>query len=168
MSLDKIGNNFLQVPRLPADGKGFIVWRECLELLVKAQGLFGHLDGMATKLVEPMTTGAMAPMPEQVSTRERYPKELSQYLQEQVIVFQQIMSTIPDSLYLKIKGKPTIKEAWDTLKADFKRWSQMIMIKLCKQLQNMKCAENGNVHTHFDNLQAMQEELASLGTVLSE
>ena len=86
-----------------------------MELLVKAQGLFGHLDGMATKLVEPTTTGAMAQMPEQVSTRERYPKELSQYLQEQAIFFQQIMSTIPDSLYLKIKEKSTIKEAWDVL-----------------------------------------------------
>ena len=72
------------------------------------------------KPVEPTTVGATALMPEQVSARERYPKELSQYLQEQVIVFQQIMSTIPDSLYLKIKGKATIKEAWDALKADFK------------------------------------------------
>ena len=38
-----------------------------------------------------------------------------QYLQEQAIVFQQIALTIPDSLYLKIKGKPTVKEAWDAL-----------------------------------------------------
>ena len=81
MSLNKISNNFLQVPRLPADRKGFVVWREHLELSVKARGLFSHLDGMAAKPVEPTTTGAMAPMVEQVSARERYPKKLSQYLQ---------------------------------------------------------------------------------------
>ena len=130
MSLDKIGNTFLWVPRLLADGKGFVVWKEHLELSIKAQGSFSHLDDMTTKPVEPTTTGATALTPEQVSARERYPKELSQYLQEQVIVFQQIASTIPDSLYLKIKEKATIKEAWDTLKTDFKQQLQMITIKL--------------------------------------
>ena len=50
---------------------------------------------------------------------EKYTKDLNQYLQKQAIVFQQIASTIPNSLYLKIKGKPTVKEAWDALKADF-------------------------------------------------
>jgi uncharacterized protein YdeI (YjbR/CyaY-like superfamily) len=69
-------------------------------------------------------------MAEQVSATEKYMKDISQYLQEQAIVFQQIASTIPDSLYLKIKGRPTVKEAWDALKADFKRQSHMITIKL--------------------------------------
>ena len=46
-------------------------------------------------------------------------KEMNQYLQEQAMVFQQIASTIPDSLYLKIKGKLTVKEAWDVLKSNF-------------------------------------------------
>ena len=49
---------------------------------------------------------------EEVSAIENYLKEISQYLQEQAMVFQQIASTILDSLYLKIKGKPTVKEAW--------------------------------------------------------
>ena len=35
MSLDlKLGNDFLHILRLPADGKGFIVWKEQLELLI--------------------------------------------------------------------------------------------------------------------------------------
>ena len=37
MSFDaKLGNDFLHVPRLPADGKGFVVWKERLELPIRA------------------------------------------------------------------------------------------------------------------------------------
>ena len=170
MSFDlKLGNNFLRVPRLPADGKGFIVWKEKLELLIWARGLYGHLDGTVTKPEQPLMLAdsgskeSTALTKEQVSAIENYPKEMSQYLQEQAIVFQQIASTIPDSLYLKIKGKPTVKEAWDTLKPDFKKQSRMITIELRKRLQDTQCAENGNLHTHFDTIQTMQEELAVRG-----
>ena len=107
-------------------------------------------------------------MAEQVSAVERYTKDLNQYSQEQAIVFQQIASTIPDSLYLKIEGKVTVKKAWDTLKADFEKRSWMIMIELHKRLQDTRCAENGNVRIHFDTIRTMREELASLGTSLSE
>ena len=119
----KLGNDFLHVPRLPADGKGFVVWKERLELSVRAQGLYSHLDGTITRPdtppLQPVRSGPLTK--EQVSTSERYTREINQYLQEQAIVFQQIASMIPDSLYLKIKGRPTVKEAWDALKANFER-----------------------------------------------
>ena len=54
MSFDsKLGNDFLCVPRLPADGKGFVVWKERLELSVRARGLYGQLDGTVTKPDKP-------------------------------------------------------------------------------------------------------------------
>ena len=105
---------------------------------------------------------------EQVSAVERYTKDLNQYSQEQAIVFQQIASTIPNLLYLKIKGKVMVKEAWDMLKANFEKRSRMIMIELRKRLQDTRCAKNGNVRIHFDTIRTMREELASLGTSLSE
>ena len=113
MSADlKLGNDFLCVPRLLADGKGFVVWKERLELSIRAQGLYVHLNSSATKPVEPpRAEGATMLTEEQVSAVNRYTKQIGQYLQEQVIVFQHITSTIPDSLYLKIKGKLTVKEA---------------------------------------------------------
>ena len=77
--------------------------------------------------------GSTALTAEQVSTFEKYTKDVSQYSQEQAIVFQAIASMIPHSLYLKIKGKPMVKEAWDVLKADFKRQSRMITIELQKK-----------------------------------
>ena len=139
MSFDlKLRNDFLWVPRLPADGKDFVIWKE-------------HT------LTE-----------EEVSSNETYARNLNRHLQEQAIVFQQIASTIPDSLYLKIKGKPTVKESWDALKADFEKRSQMITIELRKHLQDTVCTETGNIRAHFDNIRTLREELASLGTTLSD
>ena len=121
----KLGNDFLHILRLPADGKGFVVWKERLELLIQACELYGHLDGTVIRPDTPLPrpAGSTALTAEKLSTFEKYAKDISQYSQEQAIVFQQIASTIPDSLYLKIMGKLTVKEAWDALKADFERRS---------------------------------------------
>ena len=96
-----LGNDFLRVPRRPANGKGLIVWKERLELSIRARGLYGHLDGTTTRPddLPPRPEGSTALTEAQVSTAERHMKSITQYLQEQAIVFQQIVSTIPDSLY---------------------------------------------------------------------
>ena len=80
---------------------------------------------------------------------------------EEAIVLQQIVSTIPDALYLKIKGK-TVSEAWKVLKDDFEKRSHMFTIDLWRWLQDVRCEDNGNIRTHFDNLCNMHEELAAL------
>ena len=84
MSTDlKLGNDFLHVPRLLADGKGFVVWKERLELSIRTQEPYTHLDGSATKLLEPpKAEGATTLTEEQVSAVNRYTKEIEQYLQE--------------------------------------------------------------------------------------
>jgi gag-polypeptide of LTR copia-type len=45
----KLANEYLRVPKLSADGKGFVIWKERLELSIKAQGLYGHLDGTTVR-----------------------------------------------------------------------------------------------------------------------
>ena len=90
--------------------------------MIQAQGLYGHLDGTTTKPSDlPMRPEWFTLTAEEVTQIEKHTKDLNQYLQEQAMVFQQIASTILDSLYLKIKGNLTMKESWDILKANFKR-----------------------------------------------
>ena len=113
----KLGNDFLRILRLPTDGKGFVVWKERLKLSIKARELYGHLDGSITRPVDPpIRLEGSTLTAEEVSSSDKYAKDINQYSLEQAIVLQQITSTIPDSLYLKIKGKPTVKEAWEALK----------------------------------------------------
>jgi hypothetical protein len=157
MSFDiKLGNDFLRIPKLPADGKGFVVWKDRLELSIRARGLYGHLDGTVTRPNDPPTRPEGSTLTaEEVSSNLQYEKDLNKYLQEQAVVFQQIASTIPDSLYLKIKGKTTVKKAWETLKDDFEKRSRMITVDLRKRLYDIRCTENGNIRTHFDNIRTM-------------
>jgi hypothetical protein len=52
-----------------------------------------------------------------------YQKELQEWKQSEAIVKQQIASTIPDSLLMKVRGEKTAKGIWDLLKKDFKKRS---------------------------------------------
>jgi hypothetical protein len=67
---------------------------------------------------------------------------------------------------LKTKEKATVKEAWDALKGDFEKQSCMITADIWRHLQDICCTKYENIH--FDDVCTMQEELASLGTTLSE
>ena len=75
---------------------------------------------------------------------------------------------IPDLLYLKIGGKPMVKEAWDLLKSDFEKRSRMFTVDLRRRLQDERCEDNGNIRTHFDTMHTMHEDLAVLGDNLND
>ena len=92
-----------------------------------------------------------------------YEDNMKEWFQKEAIVSQQVTSTIPDSLYLQIRGKPTVKEAWHLLKSDFEKRSQMFMVDLRRRLQDERCEDNGNIRTHFDTMRTMREDLAALG-----
>jgi hypothetical protein len=127
----KLGNDFLHILKLTADGRGFVVWKEKLYLSICACRLYGHLDGAITRLDDPpLRPEGSTLMAKEVSSNQQYAEDLSKYLQDQAIVSQQIASTIPDSLYLKIKGRATVKKAWDALKSDFEKRLHMITVDL--------------------------------------
>ena len=69
---------------------------------------------------------------------------------------------IPDLLYLKIGGKLTVKEAWDLLKSDFEKRSRMFMVDLRQRLQDERCKDNTNIHTHFDTMHTMREGFSTM------
>ena len=84
-----------------------------------------------------------------------YEKEFWEWKQSEAIVKQQIASTIPDSLFMKVKGERTAKEIWDLLKKDFKKRSRMFMADLRWRLQDKRCGEGDDVCTHFDTMRIM-------------
>ena len=56
-----------------------------------------------------------------------YEDDLKEWFQKEAIALQQVAL---DSLDLKIRRKPTVKEAWDLLKSNFEKRSQMFMVDL--------------------------------------
>ena len=110
----RLGDDFLCIPKLASVGKIWVIYKDRLTLSVQARGLGGHLDGTTTKPTQPMVT--QAPADRELSEEEKekinmYKDDLKEWFQKEAIVLQQVTSTIPDSLYLKIRGKPMVKEA---------------------------------------------------------
>ena len=54
-------------------------------------------------------------------------------------------------------------DVWDALKVLFEGRTQMIVVDLHRQIQSMKCGEDNNVCTHFDNIANLREQLAAMG-----
>jgi hypothetical protein len=92
-----------------------------------------------------------------------YEKELQEWKQSEAIVKQQIASTIPDSLFMKVRGERMAKKFWDLLKKDFEKRSRMFMVDLRWRLQDERCGEGDDVHTYFDSMRTMWEDLAAMG-----
>jgi hypothetical protein len=51
----KLGDDFLRVPKLTADGENWVTYKERLLWSIDARGLVGHLDSTTTKPVDPAT-----------------------------------------------------------------------------------------------------------------
>jgi hypothetical protein len=83
-------------------------------------------------------------------------------------VKQAITASVPDSIFNRIKNSTRAKDVWDTLKALFEGWTQMIVVDLCRQIQSLKCREDDNIHTHFDNIANLRKQLAAMGKTIPD
>jgi hypothetical protein len=169
----KLNDDFLHMPKLSSDGKNWVIYMDQLQLSVQACRLDGHLDGTISQPVDPPACKSTE-KPFKVLTTDKqtaitaYTAKLQEWVQKEAIVTQQIVSTILDSLYLQIKGKSPVKKAWDLLKFDPEKRSHMYMMDLRWRLQDKRCEENGNIHTHFDTMHTLHEDLAMLGDNLND
>ena len=76
--------------------------------------------------------------------------------------------SVPDNVYLHIKGATHAKDMWDQLKGMFEGRSRTLSINAWRKLQNMRCKEDEDVRTHFHHMQESRERLASMGKSISE
>ena len=81
---------------------------------------------------------------------------------------QAIAALVPDSIFNRIKGSMRTKDVWDVLKALFEGRTQMIVVDLCRQIQSLKCGEDDNVRTHFDNIANLHKQLATMGKTIPD
>ncbi|KZP05325.1 hypothetical protein FIBSPDRAFT_967392 [Athelia psychrophila] len=146
----KLGDDFLRVPKLTADGKNFVVYRDRLALAVLACGLDDHLDGTATRPADP----SVRDQPFDVLTEDK-----------QNLVTAHCVSTCE---WARKEAVATVSDAWKLLKEDFEKRSRMYMVDLRRRLQDQRCKESGDVRTHFDIMCTMREDIAALGDDLTD
>jgi len=164
-SFSKLGDDLMKVPKLDVGGANWVIYKDRFLWSVDARGLLEHVDGSEAEPECPVKPTDKAPLSKEEDKEvKEWKKELKLWKQGEAIVKQQIATTIPDSLFMKIRGKTTALEIWNTLKKEFQNKSKMVSVDLRRRLQQERCADKGDVRSHFAKLRTMREDLASMGS----
>ena len=105
---------------------------------------------------------------EQKKLEKEWKKDTKDWKQAEAITKQQIASSIPDSLFMKVRDKGSTYNVWMELGKHFEKRSRMVSIDLRRRLQELRCADKANIIEYFATLRAMCEDLASMGESLTE
>ena len=172
MTTTKLGDEFLRIPKLDVSGSNWVIFKEHFLWALDARGILDHVEKTGkVKPVDPIPEDVRASGKlsdgQKVSTTE-WSKELKEWKQGEAVAKQQIASSIPDSLFMKIHSKPTAREIWEELEKHFQNRSRMVSIDLRRRIQDQCCPEKGDVVAHFATIRTMREDLASMGQPLTE
>ena len=135
-STTKLGDEFLRVPKLDVAGINWVVYKDRFLWSIDARGLLDHLEGTEAEPTDPIdalirANVATKPLDDaQVLVETEWKKAVKEWRQGEAVVKQQIAGTIPDSLFMKIRGKGTAREIWDGLGDDFQKKSRMVSVDL--------------------------------------
>jgi hypothetical protein len=167
----KLGDEFLRIPKLDVSGSNWVLYKERFLWALDARGISEHINGVADMPADPVTPKSREEKKlsdaEKVLDKE-WKKELKEWKQNEAVAKQQIASSIPDSLFMKIRAKGTAYEIWKDLENHFQNRSRMVSVDLRRRIQELRCAEKGDMLSHFATLRTMREDLAAMGQPLNE
>ena len=167
----KLGDEFLRIPKLDVTGSNWVIFKDRFVWALDARGILEHIDGTGSVPQDPISSETRVKgelSKEDKALETEWKKEMKEWKQGEAIAKQQIASSIPDSLFMKIRAKGTAREIWTELGNHFEKRSRMVSIDLRRRLQEIRCAEKGDVLAHFATLRTMREDLASMGESLTE
>jgi hypothetical protein len=168
---------FVRLPKLEPDGSNWVIFKDRFLYAAAAASLKLHVDGtgkapVALKApVAPEAEPATSSEPlteEQEKEVSDYETELLKWQTGEAIIKQAIASVIPDSLFLEVRKEETAFRMWEAVRNQREKKSRMVTVDLRRRLQAEKCAEQGDVRAHLNKLQAMREDLASMGGSISD
>ena len=93
---------------------------------------------------------------------------IEEWISGEAVAKQQIASSIPDSLFLKIRSNGNGYKIWKALEDHYQKQSQMVAINLHRRIQNQRCGDKDDIVTHFAALRTMREDLAAMGQRLED
>ncbi|KAJ7284746.1 hypothetical protein C8J57DRAFT_956600, partial [Mycena rebaudengoi] len=122
------GNFFLHIPKCEADGTNWSVYKSRFSYAADTAGMGDHL--LKTHVTPTTPTTASPPMAAKAIALEAHDKELKVFKSGQAIVKQAIASTIPDPLFLHVKGATSAVDLWEKVSDEFGKKSKMVTVDL--------------------------------------
>ena len=167
----KLGDEFLRIPKLDVSGSNWVLYKERFFWALDARAILSHIDGTGNEPVDPVSEKSRVEnklSDEEKELEKEWKKDVREWKQGEAVAKQQIASSIPDSLFMKIRAKATAYEIWKELENHFQNRSRMVSVDLRRRIQEVRCAEKGDMIVHFATLRTMREDLAAMGQALSE
>jgi len=146
----------VNVPKLTHDGSNWVDYRDRVLWLLESQNIDAHIadDTMLTSYTTDGKIGGLEPP-------ERWKKE-------ETVIRQVIGPSVPPTAFARIKGQKTVKGAWETLKRIYEEKTRGLATDLMRRFRNTRCGENDSVHTHFEHMANVREQLAAMGKAISD
>jgi hypothetical protein len=153
----KLGDDFLRIPKLDVSGSNWVIYKERFTWALDARGILDHIEVASVEPVNPVPeeTRKDKLSEENAKLDTEWKKELKEWKTGEAVAKQQIASSIPDSLFLKIRSNGMAYNIWKALEDHFQKRSQMVAINLCRRIQNQRCGDKDDIVTHFATLRTM-------------
>ena len=129
----KLGDEFLRIPKLEVSGTNWVIYKERFTWALDTRGIVDHIDGSGSEPVDPVPEAARKAdklSEEQAKLDSEWKKLTKEWKTGEAVAKQQIASSIPDSLFLKIRHHGTAALIWKALEDHFQKRSQMVAIDL--------------------------------------
>ncbi|KDQ50304.1 hypothetical protein JAAARDRAFT_142149, partial [Jaapia argillacea MUCL 33604] len=151
--------------KLTADGSNWLTYKTQFTTAADACGILGYFNRTTSRPVAPTPAGA-------AGTATSVPKADQEALNAHVIALkawetlekkscQLLISTIGNGLLMKVQHKPTVAEMWATVVKLYNKKTEMVVVDTELHMKNLKCADDGDVRSHLDELLLFQEKLAN-------
>ena len=108
----KLGDYFLCSPKCNADGSNWVIYCDRFIFAVEAAGLQDYLSEMAVPTSKPSVADASNVTSTEKAAIETWEKTMKIWTTESAVIKQGIASTLPDSLFLKIKSETLVGKMW--------------------------------------------------------
>jgi hypothetical protein len=159
----KLGEYFIRLPPCKSDGTNYIMYRDRFVFAADAAGLGDHLDPSITGPSPPPTPADPAnPTAAETAAQVKFTSDQADWKAGEAVVKQGITATIPDSLFLKVKGESTAAAMWKKVKDEFEQRSKMMVVELRRRLHEEVCSETGDIKTHLMTLRTIREDLITM------
>ena len=154
----KLGDEFLRIPKLDILGSNWVLYKEWFCWALDARAILNHVDGTDIEPADPVPNASWQADKLSESEKEldkEWKKELKEWKQNEAIAKQQIASSIPDSLFMKIQTKGTVYEIWKELENHFQNRLRMVSVDHRRRIQELQCTEKGDMLSHQENLKML-------------
>ena len=143
-------NPVSNVPKLEVDSTNWVMFSTRLHIALTDKDVYGHLDGTSAK-------------PDQTMDPDDYAAWLKK--ENQAL---NLMQKLHDTTLTKVLSLDSAAKWWTVITHEFTVKSSHIMAAMRTSFDKMKCADNGNIHTHLDKLRAKYEDLVRVGVTVPQ